>query len=452
MSTVFAATNMVTGKQVAIKWLHPEVLQDETYSQQLLREAQAASAVDHPNVVNVFDVAWHQGALFLVMELLHGESLSELLQRESLAPSALVKLMMPVLRGVHAAHRTGVVHRDLKPDNIFLCRDPHGEAREPKVLDFGISKLADGDATAPEPGHPGTVFGTPQYMAPEQLRDSRLADARSDVYALGVIFYRALAEEYPHDADTLTALTLQVLEGEPPPLDELRPELDPGLCAVIMRALELAPAARFQSVAEFAEALEPYAEGVRFAASRGERDTTGTQRRERSAFVERPRAERASAPPRASEALEVLAFDDGPQSPAPRERAPLTRTLLVGAALFALGSLAPIGWQLSQTGREPAPNGRAISAAQQPEPSAATAPAAGPDNTSVRDPGALRPEPARTLQPKNTSEGRPAGGRARAARTGQRERAGRARAESSQDAPRDDPYLELLDPSPASLP
>ncbi len=351
MSTVFAAINLVTGKQVAIKWLHPEVLQELGQSQQLLREAQAASAVDHPNVVNVFDVGWHQGALFLVMELLHGEPLSELLAREQLAPSALVKLLMPVLRGVHAAHRMGVVHRDLKPDNIFLCRDPHGEARGPKVLDFGISKLGDDGAA---PGRAGTVFGTPQYMAPEQLRDARLADARSDVYALGAIFYRALSREYPYDADTLTALTLQVLGGDAPPLQELCPELERGLCAVVMRALELDPARRFQSVAELAQALAPYADRTRFAPA----------------------------------ALEVVL--DDPLAPFPaRAGSPLMRTLLGGVALFALGSFAPIGWQLWHSARGTSNTISAISTkvgSGRPEPTQAPAhPAVPADALPARD-------------------------------------------------------------------
>jgi eukaryotic-like serine/threonine-protein kinase len=265
MSMVFAATHTLTGKQVAIKWLLPELVGDEENSQRLLREAQATGAIDHPNVVNVFDVGRHAGALFLVMEHLHGEPLSEFLTRGPHDPVEFVQLMMPILRGVHAAHRIGVVHRDLKPDNIFLCRDPHGEAREPKVLDFGISKLTD-DLLEPgsELTREGTVFGTPQYMAPEQMRDAHIADARSDIYALGVIFYRAFSNEYPYDADTLTALAIRIVEGNAAPLHEICPHLDLGLCDVIMRALALDPDQRFANVAALAQALEPYADGVLF--------------------------------------------------------------------------------------------------------------------------------------------------------------------------------------------
>ncbi|MDB4985437.1 MAG: serine/threonine protein kinase, partial [Myxococcaceae bacterium] len=284
MSTVYAAANVMTGKQVAIKWLQPELIRDEEQSQRLLREAQATSAIDHPNVVNVFDIGRHEGALFLVMELLHGEPLSELLMRGAQDPYEFVKLMIPVLRGVHAAHREGVVHRDLKPDNIFICRDAHGESREPKVLDFGISKLTRLAGEGLEPGveltREGTVFGTPQYMAPEQMRDARNADARSDVYALGVIFYRAFSNEYPYDADTLTALAIRIVEGNAAPLHELVPELDRGLSDVVMRALALDPEQRFPSVAELGQALENYANGVLFAPGAVERESFLALRRD----------------------------------------------------------------------------------------------------------------------------------------------------------------------------
>ena len=282
MSTVYAAVNVATGKPVAIKLLQPELMRDAEQSQRLLREAQVASAVDHPNVVNVFDIGDHAGSLFLVMELLHGEPLSALLQSGPQDPCEFVRLMMPVLRGVHAAHRVGVVHRDLKPDNIFICCDQHGELREPKVLDFGISKLSN-NAFAPsrELTRDGTVFGTPQYMAPEQMRDAHATDARSDVYALGVIFYRAFSNAYPYDADTLTALAIRIVEGNAVPLHELCPQLDRELADLVMHALTLDPDARFPSVAAFGLALEPFADGVMFAPGSSDRESL-TPRRESS--------------------------------------------------------------------------------------------------------------------------------------------------------------------------
>ncbi len=411
MSMVFAANNVLTGKPVAIKWLQPEVVKDEEQSQRLLREAQATSNIDHPNVVNVFDVGRHDGALFLVLELLHGEPLSELLMRGPQAPTDFVRMMMPVLRGVHAAHRVGVVHRDLKPDNIFMCRDPHGEIREPKVLDFGISKLAN-DKNLLEPGQEltreGTVFGTPQYMAPEQMRDARIADVRSDVYALGVIFYRAFCNEYPYDADTLTALAIRIVEGNAAPLHERVPGFDRGLSDLVMRALALDPDQRFQSVAELGTALEGYSDGIMFTQGSLERESATWLRRDSQAVMladgtpslrrmspppSRPRtgqvqlrtttgeittaldpseilaatsaatpsvqittrSSRLSIPPpppptNTRRGLEVV-LDDS-YTPARVDRWSSRRqTLLIGAALFAVGSIAPAGWQLWEKAR-----------------------------------------------------------------------------------------------------
>ncbi|HEX5657416.1 MAG TPA: serine/threonine-protein kinase [Polyangiales bacterium] len=413
MSMVFAAANVLTGKNVAIKWLQPEVVKDEEQSQRLLREAQATSNIDHPNVVNVFDVGRHDGALFLVMELLHGEPLSELLMRGPQDPTEFVRMMMPVLRGVYAAHRVGVVHRDLKPDNIFMCRDPHGEIREPKVLDFGISKLAS-DNNLLEPGveltREGTVFGTPQYMAPEQMRDARIADARSDVYALGVIFYRAFSNEYPYDADTLTALAIRIVEGNAAPLHELVPTLDRGLADIVMRALALDPEQRFQSVAELGTALEGYSDGVLFSQSAYERESATWLRRDstsalladgtpslrrlsppppppRTGSGERSlqldtrsqplttaldpndliaaaplhavstRSSRLSIPPpppptntRPNRGLEVV-LDESYSTQRVDRWSSRRQTLLIGAALFAIGSIAPAGWQLWEKAR-----------------------------------------------------------------------------------------------------
>ncbi|MEY4508796.1 MAG: hypothetical protein RLZZ450_918, partial [Pseudomonadota bacterium] len=296
MSAVYAATNELTGKQVAIKLLQREGSGDDEHSLRLMREAQTASAIDHPNVVNVFDVGRHEGALFLVMELLYGESLSALLLRGVSDPNEFVRLMMPVLRGVHAAHRCGVIHRDLKPDNILLCTDPHGEPREPKVLDFGISKLTDKLARGKELTREGTVFGTPQYMAPEQMRDARMIDARCDVYALGVIFYRALSGDYPYNADSIGALAIRIVEGKATPLAELCPMLDAGLADVVMRALHPDPEQRFQSVQELGEALEPYADGVFFFPGAAARESATQLRRLR--VPETVSGSRLLAPPR----------------------------------------------------------------------------------------------------------------------------------------------------------
>jgi serine/threonine-protein kinase len=271
MGTVYAATNAFTGKPVAIKCLHADLTENEDYTTRFLREAQVAGRIDHPNVVNIFDVGRHGSHIFLVMELLQGETLGARLERGPQDPVSFIQLMLPVLRGVHAAHRIGVTHRDLKPDNIFLPRGPDGEFREAKVLDFGISKMSEEIASAgrKQLTIEGTIFGTPHYMAPEQIRNARNTDARSDVYALGVIFYRALSGELPFDSETLPGLALRIVEGNAVPITDLCPDLDRELGDAIMRTLSVDPQHRFASVAAFGQALEPFAGGYTFATNPG---------------------------------------------------------------------------------------------------------------------------------------------------------------------------------------
>src|SRR6185436_10173649 len=140
MGSVYAATNQLTGRGIALKLLRAELSVSQQYLERLLREARVAGRLDHPNIVNIFDAGSYGGSLFLVMELLRGESLESWLRRGPQPHTACVARLMPALRGVAAAHAAGVIHRDLKPDNIFLCTDAEGFITQTKVLDFGIAK------------------------------------------------------------------------------------------------------------------------------------------------------------------------------------------------------------------------------------------------------------------------------------------------------------------------
>ncbi len=191
------------------------------------------------------------------MELLEGESLSALIERSGvLSPDLAVDLMLPVIAAVDAAHEAGVVHRDLKPDNLFVTRGAAGGA-VPKVLDFGISRVVAGDGEH----RTGTaaMLGTPAYMAPEQIESTRDADARSDQYALGVILYECLTGANAFEGDNVYAILKRVGDGNFKPPRALRPELDPALEAIVIRAMSKAPAARFPSLRAMAAALLPFA-------------------------------------------------------------------------------------------------------------------------------------------------------------------------------------------------
>ena len=265
MGTVYAANNQLTGRAVALKWLRPDLSLNAQYVERLMREARVAGRLDHPNIVNVFDAGFHSGSAFLVMELLRGESFESWLRRGPHPPATCLGLLMPALRGVAAAHAAGVIHRDLKPDNIFLCTDAGGFISQTKVLDFGIAKdVNEGMDKHRSLTSPGALIGTIHYMAPEQVRSARSVDTRCDVYALGVILYHSLSGSLPFGSESLGELIIEIAESKPEPLDKRCPELPAGLSNTVMRAMSRDPGTRFQNVAELARALEPWAGGVRF--------------------------------------------------------------------------------------------------------------------------------------------------------------------------------------------
>jgi eukaryotic-like serine/threonine-protein kinase len=260
MGAVFEATHLVTGKRVAIKCQLAREGSDAEAMSRFLREAQAAARVSHPNIVDVYDVGEASGTLYLVMQYLDGAPLSSLLGAGPLPIGAAVRTLISAMKGVQAAHRAGVVHRDLKPDNILLCRDAEGAATEPKVLDFGIAKVqSDQPSLAPSLTQSGSVMGTVYYMSPEQAEDARRVDARTDIYALGVILYEVLTGARPFQGASLTAVLLQISRGQFAPMRTLRMDVPEQLEAIVARAMAVDPVQRFQDIAAFIEALEPFA-------------------------------------------------------------------------------------------------------------------------------------------------------------------------------------------------
>ncbi|MCA9611595.1 MAG: protein kinase [Myxococcales bacterium] len=260
MGVVYAASHVVTGAPVALKWLSSEHHDTESRAR-LYREARAAGRVVHPNVVKVHDVGQHEDAVFLVMERLVGRSLGDAMEaREPLTPADAVRLLMPAFRAVAAAHAAGVIHRDLKPDNLFLAEDGAGHTTL-KVLDFGISKLEGGP---PELAltQTGVVLGTPLYMAPEQLRGVKDLDGRCDQYALACILYELVEGIAPHEGDNYAELAASKLKSAPRPFEARVP---PPFARAVLKALATSPKDRFGDLASFAGALEPITEGVRFS-------------------------------------------------------------------------------------------------------------------------------------------------------------------------------------------
>jgi serine/threonine-protein kinase len=254
MSEIYEAIHVGLRKRVALKVMRPDLAANPQAQRSFLAEGMNAARIRHTNVVDVTDVGVVGDLPYLVMSLLDGEDLAAAYAREGRFPSAdLVDLLLPVAFAVAIGHSHGVVHRDLKPDNIFL----HQEGRRliPKVLDFGVSRLLGALRTKA----PSGVFGTPFYMAPEQARGES-SDTRADVYALGVILYQGLTGRLPREADTAEALVYTVaFDSSPFPLPSHYVELPAGLEAVICRALTYDPEQRFASMHDMALALLPFA-------------------------------------------------------------------------------------------------------------------------------------------------------------------------------------------------
>jgi len=257
MGVVVAATHLQLDTVVALKLLPESSTSDPVLVERFVREARAAAKLRSDHVTKVLDVGKLQsGAPFMVMEYLEGANLADVLAAGGrLEPAVACDYVLQACEAVAEAHAHGIVHRDLKPENLYLTTRVGG-AGMVKVLDFGVSKTT---AVAGSLTTTKAVVGSPMYMAPEQMRSSRVADPRSDVWALGVVLYELLTERCPFEAESLPELCLKISRDTHRPIFELRPELAPELVAVVDRCLQKDPAQRYANAAELASALEPFA-------------------------------------------------------------------------------------------------------------------------------------------------------------------------------------------------
>jgi serine/threonine-protein kinase len=258
MGSVYEATHTEIGKKVAIKVLSPLIAAVPGARARFLREAQLTSRVRHPHIVDVADMGSDGGNTYLVMEFLHGEDLAQRLERLGpIGAEELADIMLPVCSAVAAAHAAGITHRDLKPQNIFLAA---GTRRvHPKVLDFGISKGNDAVTQAGTLTGTGAMIGTPYYLAPEQIMDSKSAGSASDQYALGIILYECLTGKRPYDGENLFIVFQGIVGGTPRRPRELRPEIPAELEEVVLRAMKSDAKLRFPTIEDFGRALLPFA-------------------------------------------------------------------------------------------------------------------------------------------------------------------------------------------------
>lgn len=252
MGRVYLARDERLGRMVALKAVSPELTADPSYRDRLRREARVAAGLTHPGICTVYALEELEGELFIAAEFVDGHTLREEIERGR-APAAgdVVRTARDLAAALAHAHGHGITHRDLKPENIMRTRD--GQV---KILDFGLARThvsateVDGTLT-----RPGAIIGTPRYMAPEQL-NGQSTDARTDVFAFGVLLYEYACGTHPFDAPTPLALVARVLESDAAAIDERCPHLPSGIARVIDRCLRKSPADRFASAADIARALD----------------------------------------------------------------------------------------------------------------------------------------------------------------------------------------------------
>jgi eukaryotic-like serine/threonine-protein kinase len=258
MGEVWCARNELTRRDFALKILLATLIENTEAVQRFVREARATAKLRHPSIVEVYDAGQTADGLpFIVMELLRGESLEARIARERpLPPLTVCRLIAQTARGLAVAHAAGIVHRDLSTPNVFLAESSDGSGIVPKILDFGLIKILGPELDGRVRTTCGTIFGSPQYMSPEQVRAAETVDPRADVWSLGVLLYECLSGERPFPAKNYNALLLSIVSEPHIPLAQAAPQLDPELCDIVENCLIKERELRTNSALLVAEQLD----------------------------------------------------------------------------------------------------------------------------------------------------------------------------------------------------
>jgi serine/threonine protein kinase len=342
LGIVFAARDERSGKPVSIRILRPPASMDAGTLERFLREAQVASTIDHPNVVRIYELGFEGRSAFIAMEPLDGESLAALLKRKTrLALTEALEILLPAMTGVSAAHAQNVLHRDLRPENIFVNRDASGAVASVKVLGFGMSAVLDQHAAA---AAGSGMIRSPHYVPPEQLLEKQQADVRSDVYAFGAILYEMLTGSRPFSAENHAAVLFRIGDGVVDAPSAVCPELPAALDEIVGKAMAKDRAGRYADVEKLRRALQDAARESGWTAT----------------FDSMPPPRQSSRAPANREVkIETPAVFE---RPLPKESGPRSRGWLLGVTLLAAAGGAA-GWLLSGSFSDEPP--RAPTAASQ---------------------------------------------------------------------------------------
>jgi len=364
MGVVYRATQLDLERTVALKLIAAQLAQDPDFRDRFVRESRVAASIDHPNVIPIFYTGEHDGALYIAMRYVEGDDLRTLVRREgALAPARAAAIVAQIGAALDAAHRSGIVHRDVKPANVLL-----GDGDHAYLTDFGLTKRV---ASHTGTSRTGGWVGTLGYVAPEQIRGAPV-DARADVYALGCVLFHALTGAAPYGRDSDEATLWAHLNEPPPPVHELTPEVPEAFDAVVARALAKRPEDRFASAGDLGRAA--------IAAARGEAYTAPPQSVARGAAAGGALAARQEAPTRTAGPAPATRVDaararrpgvgDGTATPADADlaagRGRRGRRLLVPAAVLAALLVAAAAVALSRTGGDPKDGGARARPARAP--------------------------------------------------------------------------------------
>lgn len=257
MADVELAHDDVLDRQVAVKMLHERYASDDSFVERFRREARSAAALNHPNVVGVYDTGRDDGRPYIVMEYIAGRTLKEIMKREGVLPRRAAEIAAEAAEALHFAHERGIVHRDIKPGNIMIADD--GRV---KVTDFGIARAVNVESVT----QTSSVFGTAAYVAPEQAQGQRI-DGRTDLYALGCVLFEMLTGEQPFTGETAVTLAYKHVSEAPPKPRDLNPEIPEAMEAVVLKAMAKDPSKRYQTGREMADDLHRAVAGQRVTAS-----------------------------------------------------------------------------------------------------------------------------------------------------------------------------------------